>query len=115
MPEPILVLPTDAVSDELYMLWSTDGFPSLVNGTGAYQPPRQRELLTAGATFPSAESVEKLREAGVRTVVVLGAAAPPPTGTADPGDPFGAGGFGDEPTTLTPEQRPGMLVYTIEP
>jgi hypothetical protein len=116
LPEPILVLPTDPVSDELYMLWSTDGFPALVNGTGAYRPPAQQELLTAGAAFPSAGSVEQLRAAGVRTVVILGATAPPAAdpGTIDPDDPFGGTGSGAEPG-LSFEQRPGMLVYTIEP
>ena len=102
LPEPILVLPTDSVSDQLYMLWSTDGFPTLVNGSGAYQPPRQRELLTAGSTFPSFESVEALRAAKVRTVVVLGE-GPDPAQTDEPLD------------GVSMERRTGMTVYTLEP
>jgi hypothetical protein len=68
---PMLVLPAGADDDQLYLLWSTRGFATLVNGTGPYQPPRRKELLASAASFPDAASVDDLRGAGVRTVVVL--------------------------------------------
>jgi hypothetical protein len=102
LPEPLLVLPTSETDDELYMLWGTAGFPTMVNGTGSYRPPRQRELLEAGASFPATDSVATLRAAGVRTVVVL----------ADMADP----GRFDQPVDdpdVTREERDGMLIYTL--
>ena len=62
-------LPPGAL-DTRYLLWSTRGYPELVNGYGSFVP-RLAER-TAGLTqgFPSRRSVAWLRALGVRTVIV---------------------------------------------
>ncbi|MEV6526142.1 hypothetical protein AB0M43_29790 [Longispora sp. NPDC051575] len=68
---PLMLLPSDQFTDEAAMLWSTDGFPTMVNGGSAFYPMRQDEIRNASMTFPSPESVQYLRDLGVKTVVVL--------------------------------------------
>lgn len=75
LPGPLLHLPSDAVQDTRYMLWSTDGFVPVVNGSASYTPPALTEVRAATATFPDAGSVAFLRDRGVRTVVVHRATA----------------------------------------
>lgn len=53
-----------------YLLWSTDGFPDMVNGRSSVQPELTDELIAAARGFPDAASVERLGEAGVRSVVL---------------------------------------------
>ena len=67
---PLLHLPAGAGRDTTYMLWSTDGFPLIVNGDGAFRAPEVDRLQEASKAFPDAASVRVLRDAGVRTVVV---------------------------------------------
>jgi hypothetical protein len=74
---PILVLPTGELEDLHVMLWSTAGFPTVVNGSSGYNPPSREALREELTTFPDAQSVNRLRSLGVRTVVVL----PQATGT----------------------------------
>lgn len=68
---PVLVLPTDELADLRVMLWSTDGFPTVANGSSSYNPPSRDILRKAMLTFPDAQSVSVLRGLGVKTVVVL--------------------------------------------
>ncbi len=68
---PVLVLPTDQLTDERYMYWSTDGFPTMVNGGSGFQPTKQDEIRRATTAFPDQASVTYLRGLGVHTVVVL--------------------------------------------
>ncbi|GAC1610977.1 MAG: hypothetical protein NVS3B26_20900 [Mycobacteriales bacterium] len=68
-PQPQLYLPTDEVVDRTQMLWSTDGFPDVMNG-GAVTPPYLSLLRATIASFPDPASVAFLRGMGVRTVVV---------------------------------------------
>lgn len=68
---PVLILPTDTLTDQRYMYWSTDGFPRMVNGGSGVQPAKQNEIRQVATEFPSRRSVEYLRRTGVRTVVVL--------------------------------------------
>lgn len=69
---PLLILPANAGTLELtYMLWSTDGFPQMVNGLGSFMPASQAATYAAVASFPDATSVDYLRQLGIRTVVVL--------------------------------------------
>ncbi|MGQ0678964.1 MAG: hypothetical protein ACT4OM_04790 [Actinomycetota bacterium] len=70
LPGPQLHLPTDAIIDPLHMLWSTDGFPRLVNGYAGFTPAAQEQLRLSVETFPDRTSVEVLRQAKVATVVV---------------------------------------------
>ena len=68
---PALVLPSGGGRDFHVMLWSTDGFPRLVNGGASFTPASQARIRAASVTFPDAASVAYLRAAGVRTVVLL--------------------------------------------
>jgi hypothetical protein len=66
---PQLHLPTDAQRDSLYMLWSTEGFPPIVNGHEGFKLPPLDRIRTAARAFPSEASVEELRALGIRNVV----------------------------------------------
>lgn len=67
---PALVLPSDA-RDQWVMLWSTDGFPKIVNGGSGFTPRSQETIRTAAAAFPSDQSISYLRELGIKQVLVL--------------------------------------------
>ena len=74
---PLIHLPADDVGtpvDDLlthrYMVWSTDGFPELVNGISGVTPRRTLELGELARGFPDGASVAALRAAGVRSVVL---------------------------------------------
>lgn len=68
---PVLVLPSDAYHDNIVMLWSTDGWPLIANGSTSVQPRAQEEMRRRVAGFPDAASVAYLRGRGFRTVVLL--------------------------------------------
>jgi hypothetical protein len=70
LPAPILVLPADPPHDMPVMLWSTDGFPPVVNGSSGFDSPRQWRLRLRVWRFPDARSVDALRRIGVRSVLV---------------------------------------------
>jgi hypothetical protein len=70
IPAPQLHLPLTVPANRRYVLWSTEGFPRIVNGRGSFDP---RFFVRLGAEvrgFPDAASVSYLRSVGVRTVVV---------------------------------------------
>jgi len=67
---PQLHLPSSAIADPLYMYWSTDGFPPLVNGYSGFDPRPLVALRALSARFPDARSVAYLRRLGVSSVVV---------------------------------------------
>ncbi|WP_341720795.1 hypothetical protein QQG74_14435 [Micromonospora sp. FIMYZ51] len=69
--EPMLVLPSDSISELHVMLWSTDGFPRIANGLAAFVPASQEQIRTMSMTFPDQGSVAFLRQSGIRSVVVL--------------------------------------------
>jgi hypothetical protein len=68
---PLLVLPSNDRFDPLVLLWSTDGFPALVNGLSGFTPASQAEIRAGTHSFPDPNSVALLRRYGVHTVVVL--------------------------------------------
>jgi hypothetical protein len=68
---PLLVLPSDGIRELHVMLWSTDGFPRIVNGLASFTPASQAETRAITATFPDAQSVAYLRNLGIRTVILL--------------------------------------------
>jgi hypothetical protein len=53
-----------------YALWSTDGFPAIVNGRASFQPALTTAIAGDVAGFPDRLSVARLRALGVRTVVL---------------------------------------------
>jgi hypothetical protein len=64
--DPQLQLPPN---DSLYMYWSIDGFPKIVNGFGGFDPTGYDRLRKEVAGFPDGRSVAVLRELGIRTVL----------------------------------------------
>jgi hypothetical protein len=68
---PQLHLPADlAEHNRRYLLWSTDGFPELINGRSSVEPDFTERLLARVREFPDRDSVATLRDVGVATVVV---------------------------------------------
>ncbi len=82
---PVLYLPSDPIGDYTVMLWSTQGWPVIANGSSGFDPPYQAELRRQVATFPDAASVAALQARGVRSVVLVPsrAAGTPWAGAAD--------------------------------
>jgi hypothetical protein len=71
IPAPQLHLPAQIADDNRrYLLWSTDGFPDLVNGRASVRPVFTAELIDAMSAFPDPATVAELRRTGVRTVVL---------------------------------------------
>lgn len=73
---PVLVLPSSPLADQAVMLWSTDGWPKIVNGGSGFTPQSTEEIRAATVNFPDATSVDYLQQRGIRTVVVLRASLP---------------------------------------
>src|SRR5262249_47996190 len=59
---PAVILPTEELFDMNVMLWSTDGFPKMINGGSGFQPKTQEDLRTLLESFPDQASVDRLRE-----------------------------------------------------
>jgi hypothetical protein len=70
-PAPLVVLPFDDSSDLNVMLWSTNGFPAMANGASSVITPIRQELRELMRSFPSQPGVARLRELGIRSVVVV--------------------------------------------
>ena len=71
VPAPQFHLPAERPGDNRrYLLWSTDGFPDLVNGRSSLEPRFTERVIDDARGFPSAGSVARLRELGVRSVIV---------------------------------------------
>lgn len=106
LPGPLLQLPAEREDNRRYLLWSTDGFPRMLNGRTSFDPVFFAQTLSAVACFPDRSSVALLRRIGVRTVVVhtdrpgtsAAACAPSPPAT----------GLG-----LQRERRGPLLVYRL--
>jgi len=67
---PLLELPASADDNRRYLLWSTDGFPRLVNGRSSITPRQTARVMAAVTRFPDVASVAALRRLEVRTVVL---------------------------------------------
>jgi hypothetical protein len=71
VPAPQLHLPAlRATDNRRYILWSTDGFPALVNGRSSLNPAFTEHLIENVEGFPSRQSVALLARLGVRSVVL---------------------------------------------
>jgi hypothetical protein len=71
LPAPVLLLPTDSIGDYHMMLWSTQGWPLLANGSSGFDTTEQAAIRESAQTFPDATSVAELRARGVLTVVIV--------------------------------------------
>ena len=67
--DPQVHLPASSFDDDVYMLWSTDGFARIANGNASYLPPALNAVRNL-TSFPDAASVQFLRSRGYRTVVL---------------------------------------------
>jgi len=70
--QPLLELPAEATDNRRYLLWSTDGFPKLLNGRTGFQPRYFARTLAAVDGLSSVQSLEELRSRGVATIVING-------------------------------------------
>jgi hypothetical protein len=71
VPAPQLHLPAERAEDNRrYLLWSTDGFPAIVNGRSSLNPTFTIRLIRHVRDFPDQRSVALLRRKGVRSVVL---------------------------------------------
>ena len=71
VPAPQLHLPAERATDNRrYILWSTDGFPKLVNGRSSLNPAFTAHLIARTTSFPDRRSVALLARIGVRSVVL---------------------------------------------
>jgi hypothetical protein len=69
LPAPQLHLPMSREGNRRYALWSTAGFPRIVNGRASFQPSLTTAIAVDVAGFPDARSLARLHSLGVRTVV----------------------------------------------
>lgn len=76
LPGPVMVLPSESSTDQFVMRWSTDGFPRTVNGVSGFTPQLTEDLRSAASDLPAPEALQRLRDAGVRTLLVLPASLP---------------------------------------
>jgi hypothetical protein len=67
---PQFHLPPTVSGNRRYVLWSTDGFPAIVNGRGSFGPRSFASLVGQMQAFPDRVAVAVLRSMGVRTVVL---------------------------------------------
>ena len=107
-PEPRLDLPVTVPANRRYVLWSTDGFPKIVNGRASFDPTFFARLTEQVTGFPDRQSVNVLRRLGVRSVV-LDERLAPATAWA---------GAANKPLPGLPLRRisgRGVVVYLLEP
>jgi hypothetical protein len=74
-PGAVLSLPTyrdtpEGFREADYLFYSTRHWHPIVNGFGRHEPPAHGDNLTTLARFPAPEALRRLRELGVRYVVV---------------------------------------------
>jgi len=67
--DPQVHLPASSPDDDVYMFWSTDGFPRIANGNASYLPPGLAAVRGL-VSFPDAASVQFLRSRGYRSVLL---------------------------------------------
>lgn len=67
---PVLFLPSDG-RDTRVQYWSIDGFVETANGIAGFTPDEQAGIRMLAQTFPSADSIAGLQDAGIETVVVV--------------------------------------------
>jgi hypothetical protein len=103
---PALHLPITIPANRRYVLWSTGGFPKIVNGRGSFDPALFEQLTAQVLGFPDRPSVARLRALGVRSVVLhenLVAGTP----WASTGERSVAG------LGVDVERQPGVVVYRL--
>lgn len=106
---PQLHLPAERLEDNrLYLLWSTVGYPKIVNGAASTFPDSIRKEIEGMRGFPDEATVERLRELGVRSVVLH-------TNRVEGTPQAGADSASIEGLGLRRYELPGRVVFEIEP
>ena len=108
IPGPRVHLPFGTEAETLFMLWSAEGFPTIVNGRSGFVPALQDRLAERWEGFPDFESVAALRSLGVRNVVLhpeLAAAS----------SWAGAANRSIEGLGVTTVRRGGVVWFNLEP
>ena len=109
VPGPQLHLPAERGEDNRrYTLWSTDGFPDIVNGRASTRPDSIEDLIAGMETFPDEATVQRLRDYGVRTVVLH-------TGRVVYTDQARAPRVPVKPLGVSKTRLGGLLLYDLEP
>ena len=67
---PRLHLPMYEYDSRRFLVWSTNGFPDIVNGRGSFKPTEFDRLERFMAVFPNPQVVGYLQDLGVKTVVL---------------------------------------------
>jgi hypothetical protein len=105
--QPQLHLPaTGGEENRRYLLWSTDGFPDIVNGRASTRPDSIEALIEDMEGFPDRATVERLRDYGVRSVIVH-------TDRIPEGEPSAAYPARASALGLSLERRGPLLVYEL--
>jgi hypothetical protein len=105
--QPQLHLPaTGGEENRRYLLWSTDGFPDIVNGRASTRPDSIEALIEDMEGFPDRATVERLRDYGVRSVIVH-------TDRIPEGEPTAAYPARASALGLSLERRGQLLVYEL--
>ncbi len=106
---PMLELPFNPSANRRYLLWSTDGFPKMVNGRTSFEPTLAGRVARVSKNFPDPASIALLRSLGVHSLVLHMDLAPH-TVTAQIAKrtiPPGSG--------VTRARRGDLVVFTIPP
>jgi hypothetical protein len=107
VPAPQLHLPAERVSDNRrYILWSTDGYPKIVNGRSSLNPGFTRAFIRREHSFPDRITVRRLQRLGVRSVVVHTNRVRHTPWEGAPDKPVGN-------LPLTRERKGELLIYVI--
>ncbi len=67
---PLLQLPARPQDNRRYLLWSTAGFPAMLNGRTSFEPSFLTRTLRQVDGLKSASAISRLRRIGVRTLVI---------------------------------------------
>ena len=108
VPGPQFHLPSNEITDRYFMFWSTEGFPLIANGEGAFPPPFREGLRANTVNFPDQASIDYLRSQGIRSVIFHPEFAP--------GSPWEQ--VPNRPTDGLPISRTdagGVVVYQLTP
>ena len=108
VPAPQLHLPAvGGEENRRYLFWSTDGFPPIVNGRASTRPDTIDGLIREMQEFPDAGTVQRLREFGVRSVILH-------TDRADGWPQEGAESKPIEGLGLAKTRRGPLVIYRLD-
>ncbi len=109
VPDPQLHLPAEGGEENRrYLFWSTDGFPLIVNGRASTRPDSIERFIISMRDFPNRDTVERLRQYGVRSVILH-------TDRSPAWPQFGAEYKPVDGLGLKVSRRGSLVIYELEP